>query len=357
MHHNNQKEGGWVDPSGSPVGRVEACVPLLQRTHQRDWRGLPKAPEANRRWDAPRVARLEPRRTCTPTSIEATDTYKCLLIQLKKLNTGLGHEAGAAEDYVPDDTVVPYDDNPPVHPDPDDGLTGQVKSTKHQAHGLDKVADAGPLSSPILSKSAIMSLQVFSSFLSKLSKKVREACVVAMEELRRRKGGCRQFTVIDESNFRHRRNAGASFMWYGRGWMAGALWRRQWVSGMLGENAVHTKQIEPVLHLVQRRSRRELVPLIIQHVRRGSIILSGEWHVYRQALSQLGYRHYTVNHSISYMDAPTVTHTQHIERAWRTYKETGGFQLNGTGTDRAMISMPETGTGRATSSTPGTESG
>ncbi|KAK1784507.1 hypothetical protein P4O66_004767 [Electrophorus voltai] len=87
MHPNNQKEGGWVDPSGSPAGRAEARVPSLQRTQQRDWRGLPNAPEANRRWDAPRVsgewrtfgggstsgtgADVHPR-----MSIEAMDTYK-----------------------------------------------------------------------------------------------------------------------------------------------------------------------------------------------------------------------------------------------------------------------------------------
>ncbi|XP_035382350.1 uncharacterized protein LOC118241444 isoform X2 [Electrophorus electricus] len=87
MHHNNQKEGSWVDPSGSPVGRAEAHVPSLQWTHQRDWRGLPKAQEANRRWDAPRVAgewRTVGAGSMSGTgvdvhprmSIEAPDTYK-----------------------------------------------------------------------------------------------------------------------------------------------------------------------------------------------------------------------------------------------------------------------------------------
>lgn len=50
-----------------------------------------------------------------------------------------------------------------------------------------------------------------SATLSKMAKKVREACVVAMDRLRRRRGqqigGRRQFIVIDESHFRHKRKA------------------------------------------------------------------------------------------------------------------------------------------------------
>ncbi|KAK1787237.1 hypothetical protein P4O66_002753 [Electrophorus voltai] len=55
-HHTDQKEGGWVEPSGSLEGRAEARVPSLQQTRQQDWRGLPKVPEASRFWDAPRAA-------------------------------------------------------------------------------------------------------------------------------------------------------------------------------------------------------------------------------------------------------------------------------------------------------------
>ena len=51
--------------------------------------------------------------------------------------------------------------------------------------------------------------------LSKMAKKVREACVVAMEKRRRRRGqrigGHRQFIVIDESHFRHKRKASIIF--------------------------------------------------------------------------------------------------------------------------------------------------
>ncbi|KAL6459438.1 hypothetical protein MHYP_G00329100 [Metynnis hypsauchen] len=50
-----------------------------------------------------------------------------------------------------------------------------------------------------------------SATLSKMARKVREACVMSMEKVRRRKGqhvgGRRQVIVIDESHFRRKRKA------------------------------------------------------------------------------------------------------------------------------------------------------
>ncbi|XP_041839627.1 uncharacterized protein si:dkeyp-13d11.2 [Melanotaenia boesemani] len=43
-------------------------------------------------------------------------------------------------------------------------------------------------------------------------------------------GGVREFVVIDESHFRHKRK-------YGRGRMAGGWKRRKWVFGMLGKTS------------------------------------------------------------------------------------------------------------------------
>ncbi len=104
---------------------------------------------------------------------------------------------------------------------------------------------------------------------------------------------------------------------YGRGRMAGGWKRRKWVFGMLGVRCSGKRPGKPVLRLVERRTRRELVPIIAHHARRGSSIISDEWRTYRNALPQLGYRHYTVNHSVAYVDPETGAHTQHIERAWR----------------------------------------
>ncbi|KAL7825007.1 hypothetical protein SRHO_G00340990 [Serrasalmus rhombeus] len=74
-----------------------------------------------------------------------------------------------------------------------------------------------------------------------------------MEQLRRSKGqhigGRRQFIVIDESHFRHKRK-------YGRGRMAGGWRRRKWVFGMLGVKVGDTNQRKPVLRLVERRVQK-----------------------------------------------------------------------------------------------------
>ena len=105
--------------------------------------------------------------------------------------------------------------------------------------------------------------------------------------------------------------------------------------GVLGVKVADTNQRKPVLRLVKRRSRGELIPLITQHVRRGSTILNDELCAYWQALPQLGYGHYTVSHSVSYVDAQTVAHTQRIERAWKTYKETV-WRLRGNRTEELL---------------------
>ena len=78
----------------------------------------------------------------------------------------------------------------------------------------------------------------------------------------------------------------------------------------------------PILRLVKKRSRDSLIPIVVKHVRPGSVIVSDEWRAYRRALTELGYRHLTVNHSRWFVDPATGAHTQNLERAWLTYKST-----------------------------------
>ncbi len=47
------------------------------------------------------------------------------------------------------------------------------------------------------------------------------------------------------------------------------------------------------------------------------------------------YQHHTVNHSRWYVDPQTGTHTQHLERAWRSYKEQI-WRLRGNRTDSLL---------------------
>lgn len=70
-----------------------------------------------------------------------------------------------------------------------------------------------------------------------------------------------------------------------------------------------------------RRDKRTLLPLIEQYIRRGTVIISDQWRAYN-TLSQLGYTHFTINHSQNFVDpVHGEIHTQNIERLWRDVKE------------------------------------
>lgn len=150
--------------------------------------------------------------------------------------------------------------------------------------------------------------------LSKMSKKLRMICKRALKRKRRSTGqhlgGHREFVVIDESNFCHKRK-------YGRG-RFGRTWnRRKWVFGLLG---IREQRRRPILRLVEKRSRRHLLPIIRKHVRRGSTIISDQWRAYMGALQNAGYTHFSVNHKRWFVDPQSGGHTQHLERAWGIYK-------------------------------------
>ncbi|KAL7879771.1 hypothetical protein SRHO_G00020250 [Serrasalmus rhombeus] len=150
--------------------------------------------------------------------------------------------------------------------------------------------------------------------LSKMSKNLRMVCRSAVKRKRRstgqRLGGQREFVIIDESNFCHKRK-------YGRG-RFGCTWkRRKWVFGLLG---VRQDRRRPILRLVEKRSRRHLLPIIRRHVRRGSTIISDQWRAYMGALDNAGYMHFSVNHRRWFVDPLSGGHTQHLERAWAINK-------------------------------------
>ena len=60
------------------------------------------------------------------------------------------------------------------------------------------------------------------------------------------------------------------------------------------------------MKLVEKGSRCHLVPLIRRHVKSGSSIISDEWRAYRRGLSNMGYNHYTINHSRWLVNPQTV---------------------------------------------------
>lgn len=50
------------------------------------------------------------------------------------------------------------------------------------------------------------------------------------------------------------------------------------------------------------------------------MLISDEWRAYRSALRDMGYTHFTVNHSQWFVDPYTGAHSQHLERTWLTSK-------------------------------------
>ncbi|KAL1250607.1 hypothetical protein QQF64_018403 [Cirrhinus molitorella] len=145
-----------------------------------------------------------------------------------------------------------------------------------------------------------------------MSMKLRRVCVRSMRRLRKKRGqkvgGLNICVHIDESKFRHRRK-------YARGRFGGAWRRKSWVFGMV--EILPSRK--PVLRLVDKRDKTTLLPIIEKHVKRGSIIHSDEWRAY-STLSERGYQHHTVNHSIHFVNPSTGVHTQNIERAWANFK-------------------------------------
>ncbi|KAL7837110.1 hypothetical protein SRHO_G00268210 [Serrasalmus rhombeus] len=100
-----------------------------------------------------------------------------------------------------------------------------------------------------------------SATLSKLASKLRKVCKSAMKRMRRAKkqkiGSPREVVMIDESKFGHKRK-------YSQGRSSN---RKSWVFGMLG---VQARERRPVLRIVKRRSKRHLMPILKNYVRRGS---------------------------------------------------------------------------------------
>ena len=95
--------------------------------------------------------------------------------------------------------------------------------------------------------------------------------------------------------------------------------KRIWVFGM----KVRGQKICIVI-VVECRDTATLMPLIIKHVRPGSIIMSDCWKAY-DSIYQHGYEHYTVNHTFNFVNPDIIdkdfkVHTNGIESIWKDIK-------------------------------------
>ncbi|XP_078028973.1 uncharacterized protein LOC144465043 [Epinephelus lanceolatus] len=145
---------------------------------------------------------------------------------------------------------------------------------------------------------------------------LRDICIKAMKRQERRRkmqmGGRQACVVFDESKFSHKRK-------YNRE-RSGRTWKRKrsWVFGML---EVAGERWRPVLKLVRHCNRRHLERLGVKFVKPGSDVISDCWRAYHN-LHQRGYVHFQVNHRRYFVHPQTGAHTQHLEHAWRIYKDT-----------------------------------
>ena len=76
-----------------------------------------------------------------------------------------------------------------------------------------------------------------------------------------------------------------------------------------------------------------LLPIIRDYIRPGSTVCSDLSKAYN-TLSDEGYEHLTVNHSLNFVDPETGAHTQKVERMWKDAKDRNKRQC---GTHRSMM--------------------
>ncbi len=75
------------------------------------------------------------------------------------------------------------------------------------------------------------------------------------------------------------------------------------------------------MEVVHQRDAATLLPIIQAHVAPGTEVHSDQWPAYNQvsSLSNVS-THNTVNHSVTFVDPTTGTHTQNIESYWNRCK-------------------------------------
>ncbi|KAG0442160.1 hypothetical protein DMUE_0489 [Dictyocoela muelleri] len=118
-------------------------------------------------------------------------------------------------------------------------------------------------------------------------------------------GSLHHFVEVDETHLFRRKNHQGRVL-RGQGyWVIGAIDRL-------------TKKIK--IESILRRNRMNIESFMLRNVENSSTIISDCWRGYN-GLSDLNYTHYTVNHSINFVDPENqLIHTNTIERLWRSLK-------------------------------------
>ncbi|GFS92362.1 putative transposase-like protein [Trichonephila clavipes] len=139
-------------------------------------------------------------------------------------------------------------------------------------------------------------LQVVANWHSYASNAIIEHIVLNIEKL----GG--KTVEIDESKIGERKYNKGHFM------------QGQWVFG-----GIERKMGRCFLVAVHDKMAETLIGLFESWIEPGTTIISDNWKSYKK-LSERGYHHLTVNHSLEFVDSETGAHTNTIEVTWRHFK-------------------------------------
>ncbi|GFQ70870.1 putative transposase-like protein [Trichonephila clavata] len=130
----------------------------------------------------------------------------------------------------------------------------------------------------------------------------REVCMIACVNESAKLGGEGAIGEIDESLF--------GKMKYGRGKSV----KGSWVFG-----GIQRESRKSFFRVVANRTKKELLGVIREWILPGSTIISDCWRSYN-CLSDEGYIHLRVNHSLTFKDPETSAHTNSIEGTWSAIK-------------------------------------
>ena len=160
---------------------------------------------------------------------------------------------------------------------------------------------------------------------SRYSERLLVASVLLLQKNSRRIGGEGRIVEIDECLLGRRK------------YQRGRLKIQHWVLGGI-ERPLHEDET-PGLFLVScaDRTQETLEHLIQKWVKPGTLIITDCLKSYSH-LDQLGYSHYSVNHSQNFIDPATGCHTQRIEGVWHwVRKEAFSGHGDGGATDTVDI--------------------
>ncbi|GFT39876.1 mitotic-spindle organizing protein 2A [Trichonephila clavipes] len=131
----------------------------------------------------------------------------------------------------------------------------------------------------------------------------REVCMLACVKESEKLGGVGEIVEIDESLF--------GKMKYGKGRRVNG----KWVFG-----GVQSESNKCFFRVVESRTKEELLKVIHEWILPGTTIISDCWKAY-DCLSDEGYVHLRVNHSLTFVDPETGAHTNSIEGTWSAIKK------------------------------------